>query len=651
MTGSAPNEEGLRALGRTIDGETSARRARRRGPAHARRDPAASGRSAERGDPGELVADLGGEGAGGGADAASVQRGGGTGGTGSGSAGGSGSGSGAGGAGTGGSGAGLPRPGKRRWPKRTLLISLAVIVLAAGAGAGFAWYLNHKIHRISVDGLTSGQASGKLFNTQNILMVGSTTRCGLAKQTPAYGLCTQGVTGVNSDVVMILHLNGTTGAVSILSIPRDLFIPNARSTTGAYKIDAALAQGPSQLVAAVEEDFAIPIQHYVELTFDSFAAVVTSLGGITMTFPDGLFDRYSGLRVLSTGCHHLNGVQALQVVRARHLQYWVPGYPKTYPYTWPQEGLSDLARIVRDHEFLRVLAAKMAHQGLGNPGKDLSLIDAVAPHLTVDSGFSATDMVDIVLRFHHVNINQAPTTTLPVDVATFGPYLYQGATMGDVEFPAEPADHASIDALLGLAPGDNTMTGKPLPAPTGVRVSVLDGTGVAGQATQTAAALHHLGFDTVGTGSATPVGSYRETTVTYAHRTPADVAAAQLVADSLSGQVILHYGPTADGAQVTVTTGTAFHVDATLPGQVAPAHPTTSTARSSSPPSTSSSSASSSSSSSTTSPSTAPPTSGSVTASTPAVTGFAPTTPSHNALTYYDPRACKAGVVGNTGNF
>ena len=638
MTGSAPNEEGLRALGRTIDDETSARRARRRGPAHARRGPAASDRPAEHGGPGELAAGPGNQGAGpgdqgagGGTGAASVQRGG----TGSGSGGG------AGGRGAGGPGAGLPRPGKRRWVKRTLLISLAVIVLAAGAGAGFAWYLNHKIHRISVDGLTSGQASGKLFNTQNILMVGSTTRCGLAKQTPAYGLCTQGVTGVNSDVVMILHLNGTTGAVSILSIPRDLFIPNARSTTGAYKIDAALAQGPSQLVAAVEEDFAIPIQHYVELTFDSFAAVVTSLGGITMTFPDELFDRYSGLHVLSTGCHHLNGVQALQVVRARHLQYWVPGYPKTYPYTWPQEGLSDLARIVRDHEFLRVLAAKMAHQGLGNPGKDLSLIDAVAPHLTVDSGFSATDMVDIVLRFHHVNINQAPTTTLPVDVATFGPYLYQGATMGDVEFPAEPADHASVDALLGLAPGDNTMTGKPLPAPTGVRVSVLDGTGVAGQATQTAAALHHLGFDTVGTGTTTPVGSYRETTVTYAHRTAADVAAAQLVADSLSGQVILHYGATADGAQVTVTTGTAFHVDATLPGHAAPAHPTMSTARSSSPPSTSS----------TTAPSTAPPTSGSATASQPAVTGFAPTTPSHNALTYYDPRACKAGVVGNTGNF
>ena len=42
---------------------------------------------------------------------------------------------------------------------------------------------------------------------------------------------------------MILHLNPATTTVSILSIPRDLFIPNARSD-GANKIDAALYEGP-----------------------------------------------------------------------------------------------------------------------------------------------------------------------------------------------------------------------------------------------------------------------------------------------------------------------------------------------------------------------------------------------------------------------
>ncbi len=563
MSGSAPNEEGLRALGSTIDEHTSRRRAR-----HARRD-------------------------------------------------------------------GEQPPGrrKRRWVKRTALITLAVVVVLVAAGAGYAWYLNHKIHRVAVAGLIPGSTSGKDANTENILMVGSTTRCGLKKQTPAYGLCTQGVTGVNGDVIMILHLVPATRSVSILSLPRDLFIPNARST-GAYKIDAALAQGPTQLVNAIEEDFAIPIQHYVELNFDSFASVVTQLGGVTMTFPDEVFDRYSGLRVLSTGCHHLNGVQALQVVRARHLQYWVSGYPKTYPYTWPQEPESDLARITRDHEFLRVLAAKMAKHGLGNPLSDISLVDALAPQLTVDNGFNASDMAHLVLTFHSVNVNDAPETTLPVMVDTFGTYTYKGGAFGDVEFPSNPVDHSTVDTFLGLTTGDNTMTGKPLPAAGTVTVSVLDGTGVPGQATQTAAALKKLGFDTVGTGSTTPVGQYAETTVSYSKRTPADIAAAQLVADSLSGAVILDYGPTADGAQVTVTTGTDFSVDSSLPGKSAPKPPPKATVPKGTPTTNVTYGATA------VAAKKGSPTSG-FTAAFPAIT----------PLTSYDPRACPPGVKGNPGNW
>jgi len=529
--------------------------------------------------------------------------------------------------------------------KRTLLISLAVIVLAVGAAAGYGWYLNHKIKRINVKGLTPGQTTGKDANTQNILMVGSTTRCGLKTQNPAYGLCTQGVTGVNSDVIMVLHLDPATKSVSILSLPRDLFIPNARST-GAYKIDAALAQGPAQLVAAIEEDFGIPIQHYVELNFDTFAAVVTQLGGLTMEFPDEIFDRYSGLRALSTGCHHLTGVQALQVVRARHLQYWVTGQPKTYPYTWPQEAESDLARITRDHEFLRVLASKMSKTGLGNPVHDASLISAIAPDLTVDDSFSASDMVHLVLTFHSVNVNNAPTTTLPVIVDTFGTYVYQGVPFGDVEFPTATQDHATIDAFLGLSLGDNTMTGESLPPAKTVTVSVLNGTGVTGQATQTASALGNLGFKVTGTGDTTPVGQYSETTVAYAHRTPTDIAAAQLVADSLSGAVILKYTPSLTGtAEVTVTTGSDFSVNPNLPGHSASKSSTTTTSGTAS---------------SGTSATQTPPTktSGTTTygasvggSSTSPTTGFTAAYPAKTPLTSYDPRSCPPGVTGNSGQW
>ena len=227
-------------------------------------------------------------------------------------------------------------------------------------------------------------------------MIGSTDRCALKVQNPAYGLCSQGVNGVNSDVVMILHLNPVNHTVSILSIPRDLFVPNARSD-GANKIDAALYQGPDQLIAAIEDDFGIPIQHFVELNFDSFINVVQALGGIKMYFPEPVYDAYSGLNVQTTGCIALNGTQALQVVRARHVQYKGPGVTSSNPADWPQEAQSDIARIRRDHEFLRVLATAVKAKGLSNPITDQQLIAGVAGQLTVDSGFSACAMISLVL--------------------------------------------------------------------------------------------------------------------------------------------------------------------------------------------------------------------------------------------------------------
>ncbi len=476
---------------------------------------------------------------------------------------------------------GTPRQGpahaapKARSRKRTAIWvtgTLAlVLVLVAGVAAGYGWYLNHEIHRIDLRNLTSAPVKGDDAGTENILMIGSTDRCALKVQNPAYGLCSQGVNGVNSDVVMILHLNPANHTVSILSIPRDLFVPNARSD-GANKIDAALYQGPDRLIAAIEEDLGIPIQHFVELNFDSFINVVQALGGIKMYFPEPVFDAYSGLNIQTTGCLSLNGTQALQVVRARHVQYKGPGVTTHDPNYWPQEAQSDIARIRRDHEFLRVLAAAVKAKGLSNPITDQQLVAGVVGQLTVDSGFSASAMIDLVLGYHNVNVNSAPQLTVPVSVDQFGNYVYQGGSYGDIEFPAQPQDDNAVDQFLGLkSNNEDTYSGGTLPSPSTVTVSVLNGSGAPNQATTTAQSLQALGFHIGTIGDSPPVGREAETVVYYAAKTPAQLAAAQAVANSMSGAVIMGMDPTQvkAGSQVTVVTGTDFTVNAP------PATPTT----------------------------------------------------------------------------
>jgi hypothetical protein len=156
------------------------------------------------------------------------------------------------------------------------------------------------------------------------------------------------------------------------------------------------------------------------------------------------------------------------------------------------------------------------------------------------------------------------------------------------------------------------MTGQQLPPPSTVTVSVLNGSGVAGQAGLTGSALTALGYKVLGVGDSVPVGSEAETVVYFGQKTAADQAAAQSVAKSLSGAVITAYGPTTDGAEVTVVTGTQFSVNP----PPAPPGSTTTTA-----PTTASTTT------------TVPSTEAAFQAPNPAVTPLQP----------WDPRACPAG--------
>jgi LCP family protein required for cell wall assembly len=449
-----------------------------------------------------------------------------------------------------------------RWGRLVLFSVLGlVIVVILGVVADY-FYLGSKINHIQVNNIQS--ANGP----ENILLVGSTDRCALKVQNKAYGLCQDGVNGINSDIVMIVHVNPTTRQLALLSIPRDLFVPNARQT-GANKIDAALYEGPSQLAAAIEEDFAIPINHYVELNFDTFANVVNALGGVYMYFPVPIFDAESGLNIAHPGCYLLDGYHALQVVRARHLQ--IQNNPTNHDFrTWPQEAQSDIARIRRTHEFLRVLAAKVASRGLGNPFTDQSIVTSVIGSLQVDQNFSENHMITLARDFASASIATIPQLTYPVVEVQNGSLLYQGYYYGDVEFPVQPAGQVTLRTIFDVGANQNSFNYSSLPSPGSFKVSVENGTNITGQAATIANALAKNGFTISSVASRKPNGVANEAMVFYGGPPPPasanwnspNLAAAQRVLDQLSGPAILGYDPAevTPGALVTVQTGNGLGV-------------------------------------------------------------------------------------------
>ena len=80
------------------------------------------------------------------------------------------------------------------------------------------------------------------------------------------------------------------------------------------------------MIDTLQQDFDVPINHYVEVNFKTFEDIVNAVGSVPVFFPYDARDQLSGLGIGPfPGCHQLDGPQALAYVRSRYLEYFIDG--------------------------------------------------------------------------------------------------------------------------------------------------------------------------------------------------------------------------------------------------------------------------------------------------------------------------------------
>jgi LCP family protein required for cell wall assembly len=448
-----------------------------------------------------------------------------------------------------------PRPAVRSRRRRLLVAILAVALggatLVAVGGFGYAHWRFGQITSIDLPSLSKPPLPGK---PMVLLVVGSDSRAELDQPGDAakFGT-TQDAGGVRADVIMLVRVDPAVHTVKILSIPRDLLVPNP-AAGGRSKINAVFAGGPQRLIQTIQQHLGIPVNHYLLINFDGFRAIIDALGGIRLDFPYPAEDDLSGLHVTKPGCQHLGGDQALAVARARHYRYLVAG-------TWHSDPLSDLGRIRRQQVFLRVVLQTAISKGLTNPVRANRFIGAVVGHLTKDSGLTEADAVGLARRFRGFNPDQLGDLTLPTVVAN----NYQG--FGDVLLLERAAADRVVAKFL-----DRPTTRTTLAIPRQVTVRVQNATGATGLASKTTSRLQARGVDAANAGNATPTS---RTTVRY----PAgQQGAATALAAMLIGGAHLTPDDSLPAGTLQLVLGTSFRGvrNATAPTTTAP-RPTTTT--------------------------------------------------------------------------
>ncbi|HKY65477.1 MAG TPA: LCP family protein, partial [Acidimicrobiales bacterium] len=418
--------------------------------------------------------------------------------------------------------------GRRTWRQRGVLVLGSVVATTCLLGAavvGYGWARWRSVDRVGLD--TDAVPAGEPVN---FLLVGSDSRAreGAAEQ--------EAVEGQRTDTIMVLRLDPAAEEVSVLSFPRDLWVPIAGRGESARINTAYDAPGRQQvLVDTIREDFGIEINHWIEVDFEGFRQLVDAIGGVTLYFDRALRDRGSGLYVEQLGCVTLDGDAALAYARSRKAEYHTED-------GWVRDPQSDLSRIVRQ----QTLMTEALHTALAeadDPVRLNELVDIAAANVTIDDELTLGDVRELADRLGSLDDDALRTVSLPV--------LPRPGDEGSTLVVDEEAAAPVVAEFRGGEPTDVS--------PADIDVTVLNGTvadparqrqGLAGDVT---AGLEQVGFATSPPGDAGEV--YETTVVRYAS---GQLTSGQRVAQHLTGGVALEEDRSLAPGEVTVVAGVDF---------------------------------------------------------------------------------------------
>jgi len=292
-----------------------------------------------------------------------------------------------------------PTTHRRRRTRRVLLCSVVMLMSLLGLLAGAVFVVSERlagqVHRYpNVFSNLEKDARPPATRALTFLFVGTdslsehpTTGSEAAAKGQIPG-------GGRSDVIMLAQVNADRRGATVVSIPRDGWVPVPGH--GFNKINAAFAfGGPSLLVQTVESVTHIRVDHFGVIDFAGFQAMTDAVGGIDVNVA-----RPTSFGALSfdAGLNHLDGEHALAYVRQRH------GLPR-----------GDLDRVQRQQNALRALLSRVMSNGmLSDPLRTYELLNAITRSVSVDDTLTNSGLRTLAMDLRRVSGDDVTFMTAPV---------------------------------------------------------------------------------------------------------------------------------------------------------------------------------------------------------------------------------------------
>lgn len=196
---------------------------------------------------------------------------------------------------------------------------------------------------------------------------------GRTRRKYCYNILVSGLDDDNggSDTNILVRFDVPNKRIDLVSLPRDTLLHNEYRNN---KLNFAYAKGGTELLMEqIENLLGIPVDFYVTVNLKGFIALVDQIDGVDFDIPINMDydDPYQDLHIHFTkGPRHLNGQEAMEVVRFRHNNDGT-GY-----------GTEDIGRIGTQQAFLKAVAKQLLQ--IGNVKNIPALVDIFYTYVKTD---------------------------------------------------------------------------------------------------------------------------------------------------------------------------------------------------------------------------------------------------------------------------
>ena len=199
----------------------------------------------------------------------------------------------------------------------------------------------------------------------------------------------------NGDSLVLITFNPKTLDATMLSIPRDTYVPiTCFAGQKKNKITHAAWYGESCMMSTIENMFDINIDYYIKINFAGVVKIVDTLGGIDVNVPYSFCEQNSKREFgnstvyVREGQQTLNGEQALALARNRH--------PWTEYCSWEWTNYNS-------NDFVRGQNQQLVIQGMLNKIKNINSVDTFYDMLNNISMSMETNMsTENILSFYNI---------------------------------------------------------------------------------------------------------------------------------------------------------------------------------------------------------------------------------------------------------